>query len=556
MPLSLRPGPGWRRASWASAAFTCRAAPSSTLAGALVLPALFALSRIGSSEIASSAARGDRADPAALVAAVSALARQKSLRRFLFCLAMFHLANAGMLPLAASMVTLRSSEAATVMVAASILIPQFVMAALSQGVGRKARQWGRRPLLLLGFAALALRGLAFSWTGEPVLLAMFQALDGVSAAILAVVTPLVILDVTRQTGHFNLALGIAGSAVGVGAALSTTLTGYLSDHYGSFVAFNALTAFAFGGLIAVAALMPETEPNSQKSSNRSKTGPQALHFDEGAIKAHIFSAMRREVKRCSKCRLMARRDNWPTLLTASAAPISSSTMKPVTPSSTISGTAPRLNAITGQPQAMASIMTMPKGSGQSMGTSKAMAPLRKFCFCASSISPMNSTPGCGEKGRDILAEVIFVGAIDFCGDFQRQPAAAGDVNGDVRALLRRDATEKSEIARRRRLRPQPVDRQAMMHGGDEIGVRHGPSLGIGNRHHGHTAERGEQRLMFGQIQAPMQCGHERGSLARKEREGIIVEMKMQQIEFMRAAINMFQHRHVQGVLVADRAVEP
>ena len=235
------------------------------LAGALVLPALFALSRIGSGEIASNASRGDRTDPAALVRAVSALARQKSLRRFLFCLAMFHLANAGMLPLAASMVTLRSSQAATVMVAASILIPQFVMAALSQGVGRKARQWGRRPLLLLGFAALALRGLAFSSTGEPVLLAMFQALDGVSAAILAVVTPLVILDVTRQTGHFNLALGIAGSAVGVGAALSTTLTGYLGDHYGSFVAFNALTIFAFGGLIAVAALMPETEPDSQKA---------------------------------------------------------------------------------------------------------------------------------------------------------------------------------------------------------------------------------------------------------------------------------------------------
>jgi hypothetical protein len=45
--------------------------------------------------------------------------------------------------------------------------------------------------------------------------------------------------------------------------LSTTL-GYLSDHYGSFAAFNVLTAFALGGLVAVAALMPETEPDSQK----------------------------------------------------------------------------------------------------------------------------------------------------------------------------------------------------------------------------------------------------------------------------------------------------
>ena len=239
------------------------------LAGALVLPALFALSRIRPSEIGLASARDEKtprcqSDPAALVHALGGLAREKSFRRFLFCLAMFHLANAAMLPLAASMVTLRSSQAATIMVAASILIPQFVMAALSQRVGREARQWGRRPLLLFGFTALALRGLAFSLTGEPVLLAMFQAFDGVSAAILAVVTPLVILDVTRETGHFNLALGIAGCAVGVGAALSTTLTGYLSDHYGSFAAFNALTAFAFGGLVAVAALMPETEPESQK----------------------------------------------------------------------------------------------------------------------------------------------------------------------------------------------------------------------------------------------------------------------------------------------------
>jgi MFS family permease len=233
------------------------------LAGALVLPALFALSRIGSSVIVpvSGAAR---TDPAALARAMGGLAREKSFRRFLFCLTMFHLANAGMLPLAASMVTLRSSQAGTVMVAASILIPQFVMVMLLQGVGRKARLWGRRPLLLLGFAALALRGLAFSLTGEPVLLALFQALDGVSAAILAVVAPLVILDVTRKTGHFNLALGIAGSAVGVGATISTTLTGYLSDNYGSFAAFNALTAFACCGLIAVGELMPETEPDSQK----------------------------------------------------------------------------------------------------------------------------------------------------------------------------------------------------------------------------------------------------------------------------------------------------
>jgi MFS family permease len=236
------------------------------LAGAMVVPAFFALSRIRPSEIgpACDAVRGGPSNVKALIHATVALVRGKSFWRFLVCLGMFHLANAAMLPLAASMVTLRSSQAASVMVAASILIPQFVMSVLSQGVGRKARQWGRKPLLLLGFAALALRGLAFSLTGEPVLLAAFQALDGVSAAILAVVTPLVILDITRDSGHFNLALGVAGCAVGVGAALSTSLTGFLSDRYGSFAAFHVLACLAVAGIAAVWLLMPETEPQSQR----------------------------------------------------------------------------------------------------------------------------------------------------------------------------------------------------------------------------------------------------------------------------------------------------
>jgi len=50
--------------------------------------------------------------------------------------------------IAASMLTLRSSEAATIMVAAAIVIPQFTVTLLSPWVGRKAQVWGRKPLLL------------------------------------------------------------------------------------------------------------------------------------------------------------------------------------------------------------------------------------------------------------------------------------------------------------------------------------------------------------------------------------------------------------------------
>jgi hypothetical protein len=66
-------------------------------------------------------------------------------------------------------------------------------------------------------------------------------------------------------------------------------------------------------------------------------------------------------------------------------------MKPVTPWSITSGTEPRLNAITGVPHAMASIITRPNGSDQSIGNSSALAPDRNSGFCCSLISPTNST---------------------------------------------------------------------------------------------------------------------------------------------------------------------
>ena len=81
---------------------------------------------------------------------------------FAGCLLLFHLANAAMLPLVGSVVTMRSSQWATVIIAACIVVPQLVVAALSPWVGRQAQIWGRRPLLLIGFAALPIRGLLFA----------------------------------------------------------------------------------------------------------------------------------------------------------------------------------------------------------------------------------------------------------------------------------------------------------------------------------------------------------------------------------------------------------
>jgi predicted MFS family arabinose efflux permease len=72
-----------------------------------------------------------------------------------------------------------------------------------------------------------------------------------------------VADVTRGTGHFNLALGIVGTATGIGASLSTTLAGYISDRFGSGLAFLGLAGVAAVGLVMIWTLMPETRPHEK-----------------------------------------------------------------------------------------------------------------------------------------------------------------------------------------------------------------------------------------------------------------------------------------------------
>ncbi|HEX8829261.1 MAG TPA: MFS transporter [Xanthobacteraceae bacterium] len=228
----------------------------------LLIPALIALRSIAENEIDPERAHGAPPRQAAAKAPVrpGTLMQNRSLLIFAGCLLLFHLANSAMLPLVGSVVTMKSAHWATLIIAACIVVPQLVVAALSPWVGMRAQIWGRRPLLLIGFAALPIRGLLFASVTNPYALLAVQLLDGMTAAILAVMVPLVVADLTRGTGHFNLGQGILGTATGIGASLSATLAGYLTDRFGSPAAFASLAAVAFVCLALAWRMMPETRP--------------------------------------------------------------------------------------------------------------------------------------------------------------------------------------------------------------------------------------------------------------------------------------------------------
>jgi MFS family permease len=226
--------------------------------GMLAIPAIAALSQIRPGEVQSLSRVTDKREGS--TGFTGALLRSRTLLIFAVCIIAFHLSNAAMLPLMSSTFAYSTASLATTWVAACMIVPQLVVAAASPFIGRKAEAWGRRPWLSVCFGALVLRGIIFALTSDPYLVVGAQVLDGVSAAALAVLFPLVIADITRNTGRFNLALGLVGSAMGIGAALSTTLAGYAFDHVGSAATFLGLAMVAATGLVLVAVMMPETRP--------------------------------------------------------------------------------------------------------------------------------------------------------------------------------------------------------------------------------------------------------------------------------------------------------
>jgi MFS family permease len=184
-------------------------------------------------------------------------------RRFLAyfaCACLFHLANAAMLPIAAGMVTKRAGSEASALIAACIVGPQIVTALLSPWAGRAAEKWGRRPILLLGFSALPIRGAFLAGISDPYLIIVIQLFDGLGAAVFGVLTPLIIADITRDTGHYTTSLGVIGLAIGTGATLSTAVAGLVTDNYGYAAAFFGLAAVGLFATLLVWALMPETKP--------------------------------------------------------------------------------------------------------------------------------------------------------------------------------------------------------------------------------------------------------------------------------------------------------
>lgn len=233
------------------------------LTAAFCLPSLIALAAIRPADLhppAPAATARERG----VARGLGILARDRAVVVFALCCILFTLSNAAMLPLAGTQVTRNAGDEANLIIAGCIIAPQLVMALIAPWIGRLAERRGRRVALLIGFSALPVRGALLAVVEDPAWLLLVQALDGISAAGLGVMLPLLAADATRGSNRFNLCLGVFGLAIGIGGTLSTTLAGLAAEWFGVGTAFMLLAATGLASVVAVWAAMPETRPEPDR----------------------------------------------------------------------------------------------------------------------------------------------------------------------------------------------------------------------------------------------------------------------------------------------------
>jgi MFS family permease len=191
------------------------------------------------------------------------LLRQRSIAVLFVAVALFHFANAPILPAVALYV--KQLGGSNKLMTATVLTAQCVMVPVALLAGRLVDRWGRKPVMAVAFWVLPLRILSYTLVHSPSALIALQSLDGVGAGIYGVVIVSMSADLTRGKGGFNTLMGLFATALAVGGVVGPLITGELIQHLGFGKMFVAFAAIAICGAIWFQTLVPETSQVREES---------------------------------------------------------------------------------------------------------------------------------------------------------------------------------------------------------------------------------------------------------------------------------------------------
>jgi MFS family permease len=250
------------------------------LVGLMAVASAYSVLRIREKEIDHELARGDgeerdeeKTGSNNKYEGILMLLQDRRILMFATAVVMFHFANAAMLPLVGQVLAQGGRNTGlngTVYMSACIIVAQLVMIPSAYLAGRFS-DGGRKRVFLIGFGVLPIRGVLYTLSHNPFFLVSVQILDGVAGGIFGVLSVLMVADLTKGSGRFNLTQGMLATSIGIGAGLSNLLAGFVVQKAGYNVGFLMLAAIATVALAVFWFLVPETKEEQKKQKSRAAT---------------------------------------------------------------------------------------------------------------------------------------------------------------------------------------------------------------------------------------------------------------------------------------------
>ncbi|QSH42067.1 MFS transporter [Lentisphaerota bacterium ZTH] len=178
---------------------------------------------------------------------------------FTICIVLFHFANAAMLPMVGEKLTDTNPQLGPIFISSCIVTAQLAMIPMAILVGRKGDEWGRKKLFMLAFAILPVRGVLFAFTSNAVMLILIQVMDGIANGIFGALFLIIIADLTKSTGRFNVSQGVVTTIMGLGASMSNAVAGAIVVKTSYFHSFMFLAGIALLAFVIFTFFMPETK---------------------------------------------------------------------------------------------------------------------------------------------------------------------------------------------------------------------------------------------------------------------------------------------------------
>ena len=195
-----------------------------------------------------------------------ALLRQRPIAMLFVAVALFHFANAPILPAVA--LDVQRLGGSNQLMTSTVLTAQLVMVPVSLLTGRFSDRWGRKPVMAIAFWVLPLRILSYAVVHNPKILVALQALDGIGAGIYGVAIVAMAADLTRGKGGFNTLMGLFATALAVGGVVGPLITGVLIQRMGFAWMFVAFAVLAVAGALWFQLMVGETASSEEQGAEQ------------------------------------------------------------------------------------------------------------------------------------------------------------------------------------------------------------------------------------------------------------------------------------------------